>query len=67
VVGNIVVGKRDEERALATPEAFRLALEAGMPVAVGIDCGAPGDPHATLPEELRLMVAAGATPLEALR
>ncbi len=38
-----------------------------MPVAVGTDCGAPGAPHATLPEELRLMVEAGATPLEALR
>jgi imidazolonepropionase-like amidohydrolase len=48
-------------------EAFRLALEVGVPVAAGTDCGAPGHPHGTLPEELRLMVEAGATPQQALR
>ena len=48
-------------------EALRLALEAGVPVAAGTDCGAPGHPHGTLPEELRLMVEAGATPQQALR
>jgi imidazolonepropionase-like amidohydrolase len=51
----------------ASREAFRLAREAGVPVAAGTDCGAPGHLHGTLPEELRLMVEAGATPLEALR
>ena len=48
-------------------EAFQLALEAGVPIAAGTDCGAPGHPHGTLPEELRLMVEAGATPMQALR
>lgn len=51
----------------ASGEAFRLALEAGVPVAAGTDCGAPGHLHGTLPEELRLMVEAGATPPQALR
>jgi imidazolonepropionase-like amidohydrolase len=51
----------------ASREAFQLALEAGVPIAAGTDCGAPGHPHGTLPEELRLMVEAGATPMQALR
>ena len=51
----------------ASFEAFRLALEAGVPIAAGTDCGAPGHPHGSLPEELRLMVEAGATPMQALR
>lgn len=51
----------------ASREAFRLALELGVPVAAGTDCGAPGHPHGTLPEELALMVEAGATPRQALR
>jgi imidazolonepropionase-like amidohydrolase len=48
-------------------EAFRLALEVGVPVAAGTDCGAPGHPHGTLPEELMLMVESGASPVQALR
>jgi imidazolonepropionase-like amidohydrolase len=51
----------------ASREAFRLALEVGVKIAAGTDCGAPGHPHGTLPEELRLMVEAAATPTEALR
>jgi imidazolonepropionase-like amidohydrolase len=51
----------------ASREAFRLALEVGVPIAAGTDCGAPGHPHGSLPEELRLMVEAGATPMQALR
>ncbi len=51
----------------ASREAFRLALEVGVPVAAGTDCGAPGHPHGTLPEELRLMVESGASPIQALR
>ena len=51
----------------ASREAFRLALEIGVPIATGTDCGAPGHPHGSLPEELRLMVEAGATPMQALR
>jgi imidazolonepropionase-like amidohydrolase len=51
----------------ASREAFRLGLEVGVPIAAGTDCGAPGHPHGSLPEELRLMVEAGATPMQALR
>ena len=51
----------------ASREAFRLALEAGVPVAAGTDCGAPGHPHGTLPEELMLMVESGVSPIQALR
>ena len=51
----------------ASREAFRLAHEAGVKIAAGTDCGAPGHPHGTLPEELGLMVEAGATPLQAIR
>ena len=51
----------------ASREAFRLAMEVGVKIAAGTDCGAPGHPHGTLPEEMRLMVEAGATPTEALR
>jgi imidazolonepropionase-like amidohydrolase len=61
------IQRKTAEVLEASREAFRLALEAGVPVAAGTDCGAPGHPHGTLPEELRLMVEAGATPLEALR
>jgi len=51
----------------ASREAFRLALETSVPIAADTDCGAPGHPHGTLPEELRLMIEAGATPMQALR
>jgi imidazolonepropionase-like amidohydrolase len=51
----------------ASREAFRLAHEAGVKIAAGTDCGAPGHPHGTLPGELGLMVEAGATPLQAIR
>src|SRR5215213_3156079 len=60
------ITRKTAEVLEASGEAFRLALEAGVPVAAGTDCGAPGHPHGTLPEELRLMVEAGATPLQAL-
>jgi imidazolonepropionase-like amidohydrolase len=61
------IQRKTAEVLEASREAFRLALEIGVPLAAGTDCGAPGHPHGTLPEELRLMVEAGATPLEALR
>ena len=60
------ITRKTAEVLEASGEAFRLALEAGVPVAAGTDCGAPGHPHGTLPEELRLMVEAGATPQQAL-
>jgi imidazolonepropionase-like amidohydrolase len=61
------ITRKTAEVLEAGGEAFRLALEAGVSVAAGTDCGAPGHPHGTLPEELRLMVEAGATPEQALR
>jgi imidazolonepropionase-like amidohydrolase len=51
----------------ASREAFRLAMEVGVPIAAGTDCGAPGHPHGNLSEELGLMVEAGATAMQALR
>jgi imidazolonepropionase-like amidohydrolase len=61
------ITRKTAEVLEASEEAFRLALWAGVPLAAGTDCGAPGHPHGTLPEELRLMVEAGATPQQALR
>jgi imidazolonepropionase-like amidohydrolase len=61
------ITRKTAEVLEAGGEAFRLALEVGVPVAAGTDCGAPGHPHGTLPEELRIMVEAGATPQQALR
>lgn len=61
------IQRKTSEVLEASQEAFRLAREVGVKIAAGTDCGAPGHPHGTLPEELRLMVAAGAAPMEALR
>jgi imidazolonepropionase-like amidohydrolase len=58
--------RKTAEVVEASRQAFRLALEVGVPMAAGTDCGAPGHPHGTLPEELRLMVEAGATQVQAL-
>jgi imidazolonepropionase-like amidohydrolase len=60
------IRRKTAEVLEASRKAFRLALEVGVPVVAGTDCGAPGHPHGTLPEELRLMVEAGATPIQAL-
>jgi imidazolonepropionase-like amidohydrolase len=48
-------------------DACRLALEVGVSVVAGTDCGAPGHPHGTLAEELELIVESGATPMQAIR
>ncbi len=61
------IRRKTDEVLEASREAFRLALEAGVPVAAGTDCGAPGHPHGTLSEELMLMVESGASPIQALR
>ena len=42
-------------------------MEAGVKIAAGTDCGAPGHPHGSLPMELELMVEAGATPMQAIQ
>jgi imidazolonepropionase-like amidohydrolase len=51
----------------ASRNAMWLALEAGVKIVAGTDCGAPGLAHGMLREELRLMVDAGATPMQAIR
>ncbi len=61
------IQRKTAEVLEASREAFRLALEVGVKIAAGTDCGAPGHPHGTLPEELRLMVEAGADPIQAIR
>jgi imidazolonepropionase-like amidohydrolase len=61
------IRRKTAEVLEASREAFSLALEVGVPVAAGTDCGAPGHPHGTLPEELRLMVESGASPMQVLR
>jgi imidazolonepropionase-like amidohydrolase len=61
------IQRKTAEIVEASREAFRLALETGVPIAAGTDCGAPGHPHGTLLQELILMVENGATPMQALR
>jgi len=48
-------------------ESFRLALRAGVTIAAGTDAGTPLNPHGSIVPELALMVAAGMTPLQAVR
>jgi imidazolonepropionase-like amidohydrolase len=61
------IQRKTAEVLEASREAFRLARDNDVPIAAGTDCGAPGHPHGTLPQELMLMVEAGATPMQALR
>lgn len=61
------VTRKTAEVLDASREAFRLALETGVPVAAGTDCGAPGHPHGTLVDEIRLMARSGADPMRAIR
>jgi imidazolonepropionase-like amidohydrolase len=46
--------------------ACRVAAENGVTIAVGTDSGAPGNPHGSVAQEMRLMVEAGLSPAEAL-
>ncbi len=46
------VRRKTAEILRASRAAFRLALETGIPVAAGTDCGAPGHPHGTLPRRV---------------
>jgi len=45
---------------------FRLALEVGVPIAMGTDAATPFNRHGENAEELELMVALGMTPLAAI-
>jgi imidazolonepropionase-like amidohydrolase len=59
--------RKTTEVMLASRTAFQLALQTGVLIAAGTDGGAPGHPHGSLAEELRLMVGLGATPMQAIR
>lgn len=61
------VQRKTAEILEASRKAFELAAEAGVKIAAGTDCGAPGHPHGSLPRELELMVQYGTTPVQALR
>ncbi|PLS86350.1 MAG: amidohydrolase family protein [Actinobacteria bacterium] len=60
------IRRKTAEILEASRETFRLAVEVGVKIAAGTDCGAPGHPHGTLSRELELMVRYGATPMQAL-
>jgi imidazolonepropionase-like amidohydrolase len=47
-------------------ESFALARRAGVPLALGTDCGVPGFPHGENARELVALVREGLTPVEAL-
>jgi imidazolonepropionase-like amidohydrolase len=57
---------KEKLRRLGRPEldAFRMAIEAGVPVAMGTDC--PVAPHGTNLRELQLMAEHGMSPQQAL-
>jgi imidazolonepropionase-like amidohydrolase len=47
-------------------ESFAAALDHGVPIAFGTDCGVPGFPHGDNARELSAMVRQGVAPLDAL-
>lgn len=51
----------------ASRAAFRLAMDVGVPIATGTDCGSPNHPHGSIAREIALMVEYGASPSQALR
>jgi imidazolonepropionase-like amidohydrolase len=53
--------RKTEYVMAASRTSFRTALEAGIRMASGTDCGAPGHPHGVLFAELEAMVEYGAT------
>jgi imidazolonepropionase-like amidohydrolase len=57
---------KTEEAAEDHRESFVLALETGVPVAMGTDAGTPFNYHADAAEELELMVERGFSPEQAL-
>jgi imidazolonepropionase-like amidohydrolase len=54
------------ERRSDRDRTFRLALELGVPIAMGTDAATPFNRHGENAEELELMVALGMTPLVAI-
>lgn len=60
------ITRKTAEVLASTREGLARALEAEVKVAAGTDCGAPGHPHGTLAQELRLISEAGTGPAGAL-
>jgi len=58
--------KKSEDAAADHRESFELALEEGVPIAMGTDAGTPFNFHADAAEELELMVERGLSPERAL-
>jgi len=56
--------EKAEEATSRAKESFRLAVDAGVPVAMGTDC--PVSPHGTNLREIQLMADAGLGPARAL-
>ncbi|HKY49910.1 MAG TPA: amidohydrolase family protein [Candidatus Limnocylindria bacterium] len=54
------------ERRSDRDRTFRLALELGVPIAMGTDAATPFNRHGENAQELELMVALGMTPLDAI-
>jgi len=57
---------KTEDAAEDHRESFALALETGVPIAMGTDAGTPFNYHADAAEELELMVERGLSPEQAL-
>lgn len=60
------IQRKTAEVVKATRQALQTAMSAGVKIVAGTDCGAPGHPHGSLPDELALMVEAGASPMQAI-
>lgn len=56
--------RKAEEVVAAHQRAFRMAVELGVPIAMGTDTGV--GPHGTNAEEIALMVEHGMTPMQAI-
>jgi imidazolonepropionase-like amidohydrolase len=56
-----------KEAESAIEEAFRYAVNADVPVAMGTDAGTALNPFSTIPREMALLTEGGLTPEEALR
>lgn len=61
------IKRKAEEVWEITLEAIGLARMAGVKIGAGTDSGGPCIPHNSLPGELRLLVQAGLSPMEAIR
>lgn len=60
------MAEKDRRLLAAHQRSVRLALEAGVPIAMGTDAGVPFVKHGDNAVELPLMVQAGLTPMQAI-